>query len=115
MEYETSNDLVRYLENEPSERGELDELVQRFCEMLAAEEFKFPIFCFYETQRTDFTKVIRNLPPEFLKLLDSDKKGIVSSPLLSTNFILSPRSLSMKIQLAFQDHAGSGWMLDTLC
>jgi hypothetical protein len=75
---EVSNELVKYLRNDAGGRGELDELVQRFCEMLDNNELKFPMVCFYENQSTDFSKVVRNLPPEFTKQLDSDNTGIVS-------------------------------------
>jgi hypothetical protein len=75
---EVSNELVRYLRNDAGGRGELDELIQRFCEMVENNELKFPMVCFYETLSTDFSKVIRNLPPEFADQLDSDNTGIVS-------------------------------------
>jgi len=72
---ETSDELVQYLKTDASR--ELDELVQRFCEMIRAKEFSFPIICFYETQWTDFTKVIKNLPLPFVKQLDVNMKGIL--------------------------------------
>lgn len=75
---ETSHEMVNYLRTDAGGRRELDELVQRFCEMLEQDDFKIPMVCFYETQRTDFTKVISNLSPEFVKHLNGDCSGIVS-------------------------------------
>ncbi|XP_044720024.1 ankyrin repeats (3 copies) domain-containing protein [Hirsutella rhossiliensis] len=77
MRGDSSSELVKYLGNDAGGRGELDEIVQRFCEMVEDKEFKFPMVCFYETQPTDFTTVIRKLPPEFIKCLGSDNKGIL--------------------------------------
>ncbi|PVH68034.1 hypothetical protein DL98DRAFT_475129 [Cadophora sp. DSE1049] len=74
MGREASSELIKYLD---ARGAELDELVQRFCEMVEHHEFKFPIVCFYETQRTDFSKVVKELPIEFVKCLNSDSTGIL--------------------------------------
>ncbi|PHH87967.1 hypothetical protein CDD83_8168 [Cordyceps sp. RAO-2017] len=75
-----SDELVKYLRNDASGRGQLDEVIQRFCEMIEDSEFKIAIVCFYETQPTDFTKVVCQLPPQFVKQLDNAYTGIVSFP-----------------------------------
>jgi hypothetical protein len=75
---EASVELVNYLRSDGEGVGQLDELVQRFCEMAADGELTFPMVCFYETQRTDFSKIVRDLPPEFAEQLDHDNTGIVS-------------------------------------
>lgn len=77
MNDEASDELVDYLRNDASGRRELDELVQQFSEMVHKNRFEFSIVCFYETRRTDFTKVIKKLPPEFTQDLDGDEAGIV--------------------------------------
>ncbi|KAH7111217.1 hypothetical protein EDB81DRAFT_671605 [Dactylonectria macrodidyma] len=74
---ETTKELLTYLRNEPNERGELDQLVERFCVMINHEQFIIPVVCFYETQETDFTKVIKDLPPEFVKGLGGHTAGIL--------------------------------------
>jgi hypothetical protein len=87
---EVSNELVKYLKNDASGRGELDELVQRFCEIVQNDDLKFPMICFYETQRLDFSKVVRDLPPQFTKQLDSNNTGIVSLHFTSMWLALTP-------------------------
>jgi hypothetical protein len=96
---ETSKELVKYLKSDMG-RGELDELVQRFCEMNQYDKFKFPIVCFYETRRTDFVKVMGDLPNEFAKHLDSDNTGIVSLHFMRISLALTLSSLSRGIRLA---------------
>lgn len=75
---ESSNELLKYLQNDASGRGELDELIQRFCEMVKRDQFKIPMVCFYENLPTDFTQVIKHLPSGYRKMLDSNNRGIVS-------------------------------------
>ncbi|EFY98052.2 nacht nucleoside triphosphatase [Metarhizium robertsii ARSEF 23] len=74
---ETADELVKYLNNNDSERKQLDEVVQQFCEMANSKMFKFPIICFYETRRTDFKKVLKELTPEFRKALGKHDTGIL--------------------------------------
>ncbi|RYP33044.1 hypothetical protein DL767_004955 [Monosporascus sp. MG133] len=62
---EASNNLVKYLNSDANARGELDELVRLFTEMVYRKQFKFSIVCFYETLPTDFRAILRCLPPEF--------------------------------------------------
>lgn len=71
MRGETANELVDYLRNDDRGRRELDDLVHLFCEMVNNNRSKFPIVCFYERLQTDFTKVVRDLPPEFAKRLNN--------------------------------------------
>lgn len=77
---ETADELIKYLSSNNRDRGQLDDTVQLFCEMSTSNSFKFPIRCFYETQRTDFKKVLKKLPPEYIKQLGENHTGIVSSP-----------------------------------
>jgi hypothetical protein len=79
MGNEASDNLVQYLKADASGCRELDELVQRFRQMVADDKIRFPIICFYETQRTDFTNAINKLPLEFVNLLNDDNKRIVSN------------------------------------
>lgn len=44
----------------------LNEVVQRFAEMIHHEAFKVPIICFYETRATKKSSLFRGLPPENL-------------------------------------------------
>ncbi|RGP71810.1 ankyrin repeat [Fusarium sporotrichioides] len=74
---ETTRELLAYLESEPNERGELDQLVERFSIMINHDDFKIPIRCFYETQPTDFTKIIKDLPSRFVKDLHGKSKGVL--------------------------------------
>jgi hypothetical protein len=75
---ETADELIKYLSNNNRERRQLDDVVQQFCEMVHNNRFKFPIRCFYETQRTDFKKVLGKLSPEYRKELGENDTGIVS-------------------------------------
>ncbi|RTE78459.1 hypothetical protein BHE90_007052 [Fusarium euwallaceae] len=74
---ETAKGLVAFLKNEPDERGYLDQLVERFYFMINDKKLGIPVVCFYETQETDFTKVIKKLPSKFVKTLDGKKRGIL--------------------------------------
>ncbi|KAI0855015.1 ARM repeat-containing protein [Xylaria cubensis] len=74
---EVSNEMVKYLRNSDDGRRELDELVQRFRELIEQEAFKFPMICFYETRQTDFRKVMRNLPRAFVQELGGRESGIL--------------------------------------
>ncbi|GAW20848.1 hypothetical protein ANO14919_103600 [Xylariales sp. No.14919] len=74
---EVSKQMVEYLNNSDGERRELDELVQRFRELHRQKAYEFPMICFYETQETDFTKVIDKLSPEHVSSLGSKHKGIL--------------------------------------
>lgn len=73
MDDQASDELAKYLNTE-----ELNEVVLQFCEMVQHKNFKFPITCFYETKRTDFTKAIKKLSPEYKKWLDSNRGILVS-------------------------------------
>ncbi|EWG45917.1 hypothetical protein FVEG_15889 [Fusarium verticillioides 7600] len=73
----TTKELLAYLESEPNERNELDQLVERFSIMINHDDFKIPIRCFYETQPTDFTKIIKDLPSSFVKRLGGMEQGIL--------------------------------------
>lgn len=42
--------------------SQLDELVQKFGEMVAHQNFKVPVECFYETKPTDFSAYNSRLP-----------------------------------------------------
>lgn len=58
-----STELVSYLApTTPDVPSPLDELVQRFREMVAHSEFKIPIVCFYETRHTNFSAYKSRLP-----------------------------------------------------
>jgi hypothetical protein len=110
MHDEVSDGLVDYLRKDDNGRKDLDELVQLFCEMISNNEFKFPMLCFYETRTTDFTKVLRKLPPEFAREVDSAKSGIVSPRIImnvlqtliqvacSTTFSLPPGCTPLRAQ-----------------
>lgn len=75
---ETADGLLNYLNNNENERRQLDDVVQQFCEMVASKSFNFPIRCFYETHRTDFSKIIHKLPAQYHAELGKDSAGIVS-------------------------------------
>ncbi|KAH8880627.1 hypothetical protein GQ53DRAFT_669415, partial [Thozetella sp. PMI_491] len=112
---EASSDLIRYLQKDNGGR-ELDESIQRFCEMVENEEYKFPMVCFYETQRTDFTKVLRHLPPQIIESLDSNHTGIVR---FATAHVSTPinslLSLSRASQHASKVPVALDWTSDILC
>ncbi|KAI1739554.1 ARM repeat-containing protein [Xylaria scruposa] len=77
---EASDKMVKYLKNSNNgkrELDELDELVQRFRQLVADEKFNFPMICFYETRRTDFKKVINKLSPGYVARLKGDESGIL--------------------------------------
>lgn len=76
---QSSQELVKYLRAE-GHRGELDELVKRFCEMTTHDSVEVEVVCFYETLHTDFTSIVGKLPAEFAKGLTVEKTGIVRSP-----------------------------------
>ncbi|CAG7557861.1 unnamed protein product [Fusarium equiseti] len=75
---EYNRELMEYLKpgtiDAPSP---LDDLVQRFTEMIHHADFSFGKVCFYETRCTDFTPHLRKLPPSYASQLDKDGKGIV--------------------------------------
>ncbi|KAI0543567.1 ARM repeat-containing protein [Xylaria curta] len=80
MGSEVSDKMVKYLKNSENGRRELDvldELVHRFRQLTAQKKFNFPMICFYETHRTDFRKVIKKLPPEYVARLEGDESGIL--------------------------------------
>jgi hypothetical protein len=97
MRAEVSNELVRYLNKDDNK--ELDELAQTFGDMVNKPHFKFPIMCFYETQETDFTSVIRHLSPKFRSQLGDDMRGLVSQR-LSNSIVTNITSLSTRTRLA---------------
>ncbi|KAI1129789.1 ARM repeat-containing protein [Nemania abortiva] len=74
---EASDEMVKYLRNTDGERGELDEVVHHFCELIEQDDYKFTMFCFYETHVTDFTKVIGKLPEGFVRKLKGKPTGIL--------------------------------------
>ncbi len=76
---EVSSSLVNHLKNDEDERRQLDDLVQEFCELAASEEVKFRIICFYETRRSDFSKILDKLPRNFVAAqVNTGTEGIVS-------------------------------------
>ncbi|RSL89781.1 hypothetical protein CEP51_001076 [Fusarium floridanum] len=74
---ETAKGLVAFLKSEPDERRYLDQLVERFYDMINNKKLGIPVVFFYETRETDFTKVIKKLPSKFVKTLDGKKRGIL--------------------------------------
>ncbi|KAH6957864.1 hypothetical protein BKA56DRAFT_680749 [Ilyonectria sp. MPI-CAGE-AT-0026] len=58
-----STELVSYLApTTPDVPSPLNELVQRFGEMVAHSDFKIPVVCFYETRHTNFSAYKSRLP-----------------------------------------------------
>ncbi|KAH7370292.1 armadillo-type protein [Rhexocercosporidium sp. MPI-PUGE-AT-0058] len=74
---ETADELVKYLSNNEGERRQLDDVVQLFCEMVSNKSFSFPIRCFYETHKTDFKNVLKNLSSEHRTELGKNDTGIL--------------------------------------
>ncbi|EXU98174.1 ankyrin repeat protein [Metarhizium robertsii] len=79
-ETEFTRELIEYLkQGTPELPGPLDQLVQRFSEMIHHRDFNFDKVCFYETRRTDFSAKIKKmtLPESYTKNLDTKGRGIV--------------------------------------
>jgi hypothetical protein len=91
---EVNDQLLKYMRDDATRggRGELDEVVARFTELVSHPHHKFPIECYYETGKTDLKNLLQHmdeLPQGFLSSLDSNGMGVVSlSPklLAITNF-----------------------------
>ncbi|XXH03081.1 hypothetical protein Hte_009471 [Hypoxylon texense] len=75
MGAETSGELLKYLRF--SNDGQLEELFKSFCELVYDFSPRIRIVCFYETHRTDFTKVIKDLPVGFIAQLKGETSGIL--------------------------------------
>ncbi|KAI1082000.1 hypothetical protein F5B20DRAFT_534045 [Whalleya microplaca] len=77
MSAETSGGLLSYLRTQRDEDERLEGLFQCFCELIGQLESKIRIVCFYETHRTDFSKILKNLPTKFRKSLKGETSGIL--------------------------------------
>ncbi|KAJ2986541.1 hypothetical protein NUW58_g4975 [Xylaria curta] len=76
--FECSQELVEYIRGASGHRSLLDDLVQRFTEMIHDQAFKFDIVCFYETRHTNFSAILKKLPPEYVQeQIDPNGHGIV--------------------------------------
>lgn len=110
-----SPNLVNFLHRD--DKGKvLDQLVQKFCEMVHHKDFNFPIACFYETLPTDFTKVKQYIPKAFANGLDPKNHKIVGS-LHENHFDTNSDvdSSSGQIRRVFKDQNGLHWMLGMQC
>ncbi|PQE09102.1 nacht nucleoside triphosphatase protein [Rutstroemia sp. NJR-2017a BVV2] len=79
---EANNELLKYMRDDATRggRGELDEVVARFTELVAHPNYKFPIECYYETEKTNLKYLvpdINKLPQGFLSTLDSNGMGVL--------------------------------------
>lgn len=76
---EYSKELVEYLKKgSPSAPSPLDEVVQKFTELIAKKAFNLNVVCFYETRHTDFSAKLQSLPEGYRqKELDKNGHGIV--------------------------------------
>lgn len=110
-----SPNLVKFLRRD-HQGEELDQLIQKFCEMVHHKDFNFPIACFYETLPTDFTKVKGYLPKSFTDCLGPKNQRIVGS-LYANHFDTNSNleSLLGEIRPVFKVPNGLRWMLDTEC
>ncbi|KAI2468563.1 hypothetical protein F4781DRAFT_397638 [Annulohypoxylon bovei var. microspora] len=77
MAAETSGMLLKYLQSNHNEDDQLEELFQGFCEMVKQFHSKIETMCFYETHRTDFSKIITQLPSSFKDQLKGQTAGIL--------------------------------------
>lgn len=75
--------LVEYLQGGCGNRSLLDELGQRFSEMIRLKSLNFKIVCFYETKATNYGAMLKKLPSnweqdKFVKsLIDPNGWGVV--------------------------------------
>ncbi|RGP63215.1 ankyrin repeat [Fusarium longipes] len=75
---EYNRELMEYLRQGTTEfPSPLDDLVQRFSEMVHHEDFKFGKVCFYETRHTNFSAYRKKLPKSYADQLDANGHGIV--------------------------------------
>ncbi|KAH6967166.1 hypothetical protein EDB82DRAFT_542181 [Fusarium venenatum] len=75
---EYNRELMEYLRQGTRESpGPLDDLVQRFSEMIHHEDFKFGKVCFYETRHTNFSAYRKKLPEDYAARIDTNGHGIV--------------------------------------
>ncbi|KAM0490273.1 hypothetical protein ACHAP8_011750 [Fusarium lateritium] len=75
---EYNRELMEYLrQGTPESPGPLDDLVQKFSEMIHHTDFKFGKVCFYETRHTNFSAYRKKLPKDYAAQLDIDGHGIV--------------------------------------
>ncbi|KIL85180.1 ankyrin repeat protein [Fusarium avenaceum] len=75
---EYNRELMEYLRQGTAQSpGPLDDLVQRFSEMIHHKDFKFGKVCFYETRHTNFSAYRKKLPESYAARLDANGHGIV--------------------------------------
>ncbi|KAI0100211.1 hypothetical protein GGR51DRAFT_564237 [Nemania sp. FL0031] len=58
---ESTEELAEYLRNIKS-RSYLKEMIGAFCYLKDSPKYKFPVVCFYETEKTDVKGLVRRLP-----------------------------------------------------
>lgn len=80
---ETSGELLKYIQDDATcgGRGELDDVVMRFTQLVAHNKYKIPIECYYESMKTDMRGLVKNindLPEGFAKTLDENGRAVVS-------------------------------------
>ncbi|KAI0436478.1 hypothetical protein F4803DRAFT_556972 [Xylaria telfairii] len=91
----TSDDLMKYLRAKEA-RDELHEVVQNFTVMIRHDSFKFPFTCFYETQPTDFSKIVDKLDEEFKNKLDEMHRGVLVDRYSATLEGMNPIALERR-------------------
>lgn len=112
---EVSNNLIGYLSDQDGTRHELDEVIQCFTELTYALRPNLQIVCFYETQETDFAKVLKNLPPAIRTYLGKKTTGIVSLVTTPERQHTDCTSLSHNIQRVCKGRSESRSLLDMGC
>lgn len=65
----TTHELAKFLQNNDNDRGELDELVQKFFKIKDHKMYRFPVICFYETLQTNLSSIIKRLPQKVAEKL----------------------------------------------
>lgn len=69
-----SRELVEYLRSGTMDKpGPLDELVNTFSELIHSDAFKFPLVCFFENRKTDFSAILRNLPSDYVQTVINER------------------------------------------
>jgi len=113
---ESSQELAKYLQH-GSERGTLDELVSKFCQLKDNPHYKFPVVCFFEELRTDFTSFLSRLPPGVAAKLDGQHSAVVrffhTSRLDAHIDIVF--SLSIPVRRFFREYPVRAFPSDTIC
>ena len=75
---EHSKELPQYLrEGSSHQPSPLDELADKFCELVKYQAYKFDIVCIYETRYINHSAKRRKLPKGYAEELDADGHGIV--------------------------------------